>query len=214
VESSAPPPRRLRRDAETNRARILAAAAALMAERGLDVGHNEIARAAGVAVGTVYRRFPDRSSLIDALYRDEVAAVVASARTALDIADPWRGLATFMTETVERLATSPGLRQLSTGSAHGHALGDHARSQIAPVVTELLGRAHRAGVIRPDVTERDLALVPIMIGAVIGSARHVDPDLWRRPLVIVLDGLRATDRELLPGPAPDTSQVGKIIGGD
>lgn len=212
MESSEPPPRPLRRDAEVNRLRILQAAAALMAERGLEVSHNEIARAAQVAVGTVYRRFPDRATLIDALYRDQVEAAVTSARAALAIPDPWRALVTFMTETLERLATSPGLRELSTSRAHGHALGDHARNQIAPVVTELLAHAHQAGVIRLDVTEQDLALVPIMIGAIIRSARHVDPELWRRTLVIVLDGLRALDRDHLPGAAPTSSQVAQIIG--
>lgn len=212
MESRDPPPRPLRRDAEINRRRILAAAGALMAERGLEVSHNEIARAAQVAVGTVYRRFPDRSSLIEALYRDQVAAAVASARAALGIADPWRALVTFMTEILERLATSPGLRELSTSSAHGHALGDHARSQIAPVVTELLARAHQAGAIRRDVTEQDIAMVPLMIGAVISSARHVNPDLWRRTLAVVLDGLRALDRGPLPGTPPTSSEVLQIIG--
>ena len=88
------------------------------------------------------------------------------------------------------------------------ALGAYARTHIAPVVAELLARAHSAGVVRRDVTEQDLALVPIMIGAVIQSARSTDPQLWRRTLTIVLDGLRSVHAEPLPGSPPDSSQLG------
>jgi AcrR family transcriptional regulator len=205
--------RPLRRDAERNRRRILAAAADLIAEQGLGVSHDQIAQAAGVAVGTVYRRFPDKSSLIEALFRDQVDAVVAAARAALQIGDPWSALTTFMTEILQMYAANRGLRELSSGSAHGLALASHARAQIAPVVTELLARAHASHVVRSDVTEQDLALVPIMIGAVIHSARTVDPQLWRRTLTIVLDGLRATNDDPLPGRPLDSGQLARLISG-
>jgi AcrR family transcriptional regulator len=76
---------RFRRDAERNRQRILAAAAGLISEQGLGVSHDQIAQAADVAVGTVYRRFPDKASLVEALFADQVDAVVAAARAALQI---------------------------------------------------------------------------------------------------------------------------------
>ena len=205
--------RPLRRDAERNRQRILAAAADLIAERGLGVSHDQIAKAADVAVGTVYRRFPEKSSLIEALYRDQVDAVVSSARAALEIADPWLALVTFMTEILQFQAGNRGLRELSSGAPDSIALATHARTQIAPIVARLLQRAHEAGAVRPDVTEQDLALVPIMIGAVIHSARHVDPGLWRRALTIVLDGLRPGHATPLPGTVPDSSQLARIISG-
>ena len=203
--------RPLRRDAERNRQRILAAAAALIAEHGLTVSHDQIARAADVAVGTVYRRFPTKPSLIQALYTDQVHAVVTSARAALQITDPWQGLVTFMTTIMQFQAENRGLRELSNGAPDGLALAAYARTQIAPVVTELLTRARQAGAVRPDVTEQDLALVPIMIGAVIHSARHVDPQLWHRALAIVLDGLRPEHAAPLPGAAPDSTQLARII---
>jgi AcrR family transcriptional regulator len=211
VTSDRPVGRPLRRDAERNRQRILAAAASLIAEHGLGVSHDQIARAAEVAVGTVYRRFPDKSSLVEALFSDQVNAVVASAHAALEIADPWTALATFMTDILEMQARSRGLRELSSGSAHGFALASYARAQIAPIVTELLGRAHDAAVVRSDVAEQDLALVPLMIGAVIHSARTVDPELWRRTLAVVLDGLRSVHDDPLPGTPPDSSQLARII---
>lgn len=203
--------RPLRRDAERNRQRILAAAADLIAEHGLSVSHDQIARAADVAVGTVYRRFPEKSSLVEALYRDQVEAVVASARTALQITDPWQALATFMTQILQFQAQNRGLQELSSGAPDGLALATYARTQIAPVVTELLARAHQAGVIRPDLTEPDLALVPLMVGAIIQRARNIDPGLWRRTLVIVLDGLRSEHQIPLPGTAPGSAQLARII---
>jgi AcrR family transcriptional regulator len=208
-----PRDRPLRRDAERNRQRILTAAASLIAEHGLGVSHDQIAQAAEVAVGTVYRRFPEKSALIEALFSEQVDAVAASARAALEITDPWQALVTFMTEILQFQAGNRGLRELSTGSAHGRALASYARTQIAPVVTELLARAHNAGVVRSDVTEQDLALVPIMIGAIIHSARAVDPELWRRTLAIVLDGLRPAHQDRLPGTAPSGSQLARIISG-
>src|SRR3954463_3970799 len=82
----------LRRDAERNRLRILAAANALVAEVGLDVTHNDIARAAEVGVGTVYRRFPDRQELINELFNERVDRIIALVDAALEIDDPWQGL--------------------------------------------------------------------------------------------------------------------------
>jgi AcrR family transcriptional regulator len=90
------PTRPLRRDAERNRQRILAAAGELFAERGLSVTLDDIARHAGVGVGTVYRRFPDKNELIDALFEDRLKALCAAAEAALASDDPWDGLVLFL----------------------------------------------------------------------------------------------------------------------
>src|SRR5687767_9677648 len=87
--------RPLRADAERNRQRIVAAAAALFAERGVDVSMDDIAAAAGVGIGTIYRRFPDREALIEALFEDKIARMAAMARGALEIEDPWEAFETF-----------------------------------------------------------------------------------------------------------------------
>src|ERR1700730_5924231 len=88
--------RPLRRDAERNRQRILAAAAEVFTERGLDATLDDVARAAGVGVGTVYRRFPDKDSLVSELFRDRIDALVTVAEEACESADPWRGLVDFL----------------------------------------------------------------------------------------------------------------------
>jgi AcrR family transcriptional regulator len=81
-------PRPLRRDAEQNRQRILAAAREVYSERGLDVTLDDIARHAGVGVGTVYRRFPGKEALIDALFEDKVNSLLSLAEEALANLDP------------------------------------------------------------------------------------------------------------------------------
>src|SRR5215217_2448988 len=88
--------RPLRADAERNRSRILADAAEAFAERGLDVSLDDIAAHAGVGVGTVYRRLPDKDALIDALFEAKIDAAVALADAALQVEEPWEGLGTFI----------------------------------------------------------------------------------------------------------------------
>lgn len=203
----------MRRDAERNRQRILAAASTLIAERGLEVSHDQIAQAADVAVGTVYRRFPDKESLVWALFAGQVDAAASSARRALEVEDPWQALTGFLAEVLGALSGSRGLRELSAGSSHGRALAAYAREQIAPAVTELVRRGHAAGVLREEVTEQDLAMIPVMVGAVIRATADVRPEQWRRMLAIVLDGLRSGHPRPLPGQALNDPQVEQIIGG-
>src|SRR5437764_10570760 len=88
--------RPLRKDAERNRQRILDAAAELFAQRGLGVTLNDIAHHAGVGVGTVYRRFPDKADLIDGLFEQRIGSIVEIADEALADPDPWRGLTSFI----------------------------------------------------------------------------------------------------------------------
>jgi AcrR family transcriptional regulator len=93
--------RPLRRDAERNRERILQAAAELFTERGLDVTLNDIAHHAGVGVGTVYRRFPDKETLIDALFEVRLAQIVALAEAQSRVEDPWEALSGFLERALE-----------------------------------------------------------------------------------------------------------------
>ena len=88
--------RPLRRDAERNRQRILAAAAEVFTERGLDATLDEVARAANVGVGTVYRRFPDKETLVAELFQDRIDGMVAVAEQALAAPDPWQALVSYL----------------------------------------------------------------------------------------------------------------------
>jgi AcrR family transcriptional regulator len=185
------PPRPLRRDAERNRQRILLAARAAFAERGLEVTLDEIAQRAGVGVGTVYRRYANKDELIDELYEDIVAELAAVAETALAQNDPWKGLAGFLEQSLAMQASNRALKDIVPGgSQRGRERVARARERVAPLVSELFERAKQSGRLRPDVTETDMAKIVMMLGAVIDSTRTTEPDAWRRYLGIVLDGLR------------------------
>ena len=146
--------RPLRRDAERNRQRILAAAAEVFTERGLDATLDEVARAAGVGVGTVYRRFPDKEALVEELFRDRIDALVTVAEQACTDPDPWQGLVSYL-----ELATATWPATSACGSCMMFATYDrdrvcYARDQMRPVVARLVERAQASGRPAPGLRAR------------------------------------------------------------
>jgi AcrR family transcriptional regulator len=200
-----------RRDARRNRQRIVDAALQLVSDRGLGVSHEQITEAADLAVGTVYRHFPDRDVLIQEALAGHVDAVVSHALAAETIEDPWEALVVFMQTGLESRVRNQGLHELVTAAGGGLDLAVHSRKRIAPVAARIVARCHEAGALRPEVTVYDLALVPMMIGALGHSARTVDPGLWRRHLMIFLDGLRYAGAPL-PGRPPSARVVDAVTG--
>ncbi len=204
----------LRRDAELNRHEILEAARRLIAERGLGVSYVQIAREAGVGVGTVYRRFPNRDNLLHELYNDRVDAVVAIAEEALAVEDPWLGLCQFMERDFELQMTDRGLREFQLGRADSISLRRLAGFRITPLVTALVERARSAGQLRPEIGNGDIALIISMVGALMDASIDVAPDLWRRYLAMVLDGIQLGNRRNdLPGVSPERPEVEQILAG-
>jgi AcrR family transcriptional regulator len=201
----------LRRDAERNRQRILEAARDGFAERGLGITLDEIARLAGVGVGTVYRRFPNKELLLDALFEERIGEVVALAEDAVADEDAWRGLASFLEGAVGLLASDRGLRELVLGSTYSPERVVHARTRIKPQVDQLVARAQAQGTLRPDVGPSDFPLLMMMLDAVVATTRDVDPRSWRRALGIVLDGLRAPGTASLPGAPLEVPQLERAI---
>jgi AcrR family transcriptional regulator len=205
-------PKQLRADAERNRQRILDAAAELFAQRGLAVTLNDIAHHAGVGVGTVYRRFPDKKQLIDGLFEQALEDMEALMKTAVADPDPWHGLSGFLEQALELQAGDRGLKDLISSSPDGLERVDRIRSRLMPLGFELVRRAQEAGQLRPDIAPQDLPLIQLMIVMVIDAARDVDPGLWRRYLQIILRGLSAHPEDLEPlSPGPvaieDVSRV-------
>jgi AcrR family transcriptional regulator len=198
--SPTPPstPRPLRRDAELNRQRILEAAQTAFAEEGLGVTLDEIARRAGVGVGTVYRRFADKEQLIDALFEDQLTAFAQLAEGCLAAADPWEGLVRFMELATQQHARDRGFKEVALSGTHGHDRVARARERMIPLVSQLVQRAQADGSLRPDLVPTDLPLVQLMLGSLSECTRDVDPEVWRRFLVLLTDGMR-TRRD---GPTP------------
>lgn len=204
----------LRRDAERNRRRILATARKLIAERGLGVGYEEIAQEADVGVGTVYRRFPTRDGLFHELFYDRVDAVVRIAEEALAVEDPWEGLCQFMRRDFELQSSDRGLREFMLGRTDSTELGQRSRERIEPLVTELVERAQAAGRLRADVGQSDIAIILAMLGGLMDASVHVEPDLWRRYLAMVLDGIqRGSRHDEIPGKPPDQPELDQILAG-
>ena len=199
--------RPLRQDAERNRRRIVSAARDAFAEAGLDASMDEVARRAGVGIGTVYRRFPDKEALIDAVFEDALRNLVAIAREALDDADAWRGFRTYVERAMELNARNCGLHAVLGSREHGRERLDAARARMRPLVGKLVQRAQEQGALRPDFSPRDLPLLFAATGRVVELTREVDPDVWRRLLGLVLDGLRADAATPLPHPPLRPSQL-------
>jgi AcrR family transcriptional regulator len=194
----------LRADAERNRQRLLAAAKELFAARGLDVTLDEIARHAGVGTGTAYRRFANKDALIDALMVDRVGELAAIAREGLAEPDPGVALTSFFERALALMAADRGLTEVLFSPGRGRERVAHARGAIAPVVGELVERAVAAGAVRSDIAMTDVPVINFMLYTVVDFAREVEPELYKRYLRIVLDGLRPRD-DLDPLPAPALS---------
>ncbi len=199
------PERPLRKDAERNRRRILQAAAEVFTERGLEATLDDVARHAGVGVGTVYRRFPDKAALADALFEERIDILVDLATEAYGADDPWQGLAGFMEAAAEMLSTDKGLRQILMFAPYGHKRVNYARSRMRPAVGKLVERAQAAGQVRPDLGATDIPVLEFMLGATAEYARDVRPDLWRRYLALMLDALRPSRTGFTELPVPELS---------
>jgi AcrR family transcriptional regulator len=205
--------RPLRRDAERNRQRILAAAAEVFSERGLDATLDEVARAAGVGVGTVYRRFPDKDSLVQELFRDRIDNLVTVAEQACAAADPWQGLVSYLEFAVAAMAADLGLRQMMTFATYGRDQVCYARERMRPVIVALVERAQSSGGLRRDVEATDVKLIIFMLASVAEYAATVRPDIWRRYLALLLDGLRPSRETTseLPVRAPDVLDLEGVM---
>ncbi|MBB5933206.1 TetR/AcrR family transcriptional regulator [Streptomyces zagrosensis] len=182
------PPRRRkpRADAERNRARVLNAARDLFTARGEDVQMPEVARAAGVGVGTVYRHFPSRAALIEAAGEQRHADIVEFGRTAcLPCPDAADGLTRYIAYIGEVLATDRGLTASIEATLGSARPAGAAAERTEAIAAELIARARAQGVIRPDVEVADLSMIVCGLAAII---RNGTGD-WRRYVQITMAGL-------------------------
>ena len=185
VPSIAASARPLRADARRNRERILKAARTVFADQGIHSQIDDVAKRAKVGVGTVYRHFPTKEALLDALVREHFEEIAGFAREALDREDAWESFCELMWRAAEHNAQD---------LAFCEAIASSDKSAIIEEVGlirstgELIARAKALGRMRADATQDDVAIMMIGASAVI----RLHPDAWRRYMTLILDGLRAS----------------------
>ena len=191
--------RPMRKDAARNRALLIAAGRDVFAKRGLDASLDDIARQAGVGVGTAYRHFDNKFALAEAIMHEAVDDVVSAADRALDNDDPWAGLVGFLEAVLEVQTADRGLREVLMGVHEAHeAKSSAVQERLLGRVERLLDRARQAGVVRPDAVASDLGAVIAMLCLVADLGGDLAPDLWRRYMPTLLSALRP-DGPPLPG---------------
>jgi AcrR family transcriptional regulator len=196
--------RGMRADARRNRERLLAAARDVLVDQGPDAPLDAIAAAAGVGIGTLYRRFPDRRAVVRAVVLDVLGRAAEEARLALaEERDAFQALARYLHRALD-------LRI----SAVMPALLDHMPPDDEEIVSirtyswglfqQLVVQAHAAGTLRPDVTFADIGLLLVRLARPLPGPipRDLDNRLAHRHLELLLDGLRA-DRAAPAAPLPE-----------
>ena len=182
--------RPLRADAERNRRRILDAAREVFAAHGAEAGVDEIARTAGVGVGTLYRRFPTKEELLGAVVRDRIDALIEHVERVIVADDPWDAFAAAMEVVAERVGRDRAVYDLLQAQPRLRSELGEERKRLRAVLGAVLARAQAAGVVRDDVVAADLPSLAAVAVRLPAWRLERQPGLWKRYLGVVLDGLR------------------------
>ena len=190
--------RPMRADGRRNRQRVLDAAGALLAERGLKVQIEEIAQRAGVGVGTVCRNFSTKEALIDAVLAGMCEEMLEQARSAQADPDAGRAFSTFVANVAEFQGRHRVLAEEMSTTVDMPTGAVKIKRALRHAVEDLVARAQQAGALRADIGPADMAMLFAGIGHAAALA-GVDPVLRQRYLTVVLDGLRPIQPTPLPG---------------
>jgi AcrR family transcriptional regulator len=191
------PERALRADAARNRVRILEAAEAVFAREGLTASMGDIAEAAGVGVGTLYRRFESKSALVDAIFRhrlDDLESLVDQARTQ---PSAWEGLTAVLRLYVAALTRNRAVLELATEATEPAV--SLLQERIVPALTDLVERAKGEGALREDFAAADIPVLAHAISLIAHTMPVGGPRLAQRHLELLLKGIAATED---PAPVP------------
>ncbi len=185
-------PPALRKDAARNRDKILAAARSSFDEDGVDVGVEVIAQRAGVGVGTLYRRFPTKELLIEAVINEVLERVQSAAESAAEHDSPADGF----TEYIRAVGWLQFEHAGCLTRLWNTATDDVRRQRIAELTRELLAQAQAAGAVRSDLVYEDVIVLFWSLRGVIETTSAVSPDAWLRHLDLLLGALAPSDRPL------------------
>jgi AcrR family transcriptional regulator len=189
--------RTLRADARRNRESVIRAAKRLFAERGLDVQVPDVAKAANVGVGTVYRHFPTKDELIAALVAERFERLGQEAREALEAEDAWEGFSGFIHACARIQFDDRGLCEVM--GSRPEMMETAARAADLPELCDrLVKRAQRSGELRRDLSWEDVPMIACGLGPIIHASVGPAMGRWPRLLEIILDGLRAPGSGKLP----------------
>ena len=206
------PTRPLRRDAQRNRDAIVAAARQVFCDHGLEAPLEEIARRAGVGIATLYRRFPSRVELLDAVLADNLQAHIAAAEQALATDDPWDGFAFYLEQSCRLQAEDRGLNDVMGMRFPRATAVEAAKTRLFELVGQVVDRAQQSGQLRADITMEDLTFLNWANTRILPAVRAAGaPEAWRRHLGLLLDGFRADRAHPLPQPPLSPRQVHRAM---
>ena len=186
------------------------AAREVFAERGFGATLDDIARHAGLGTGTAYRHFPNKGAVAAEVLRDATEQIAADAAEAELVADPWSALVQFFEQVAERQAADRSLYEALTGQGDYEVQGE-IWTRIVESGRRVYERAAQAGVLRSDVVFEDLAAMFALLGPAYVMSQTVHPEVWRRYLALILDGLRAEGSTELPGPPPTAADIPVLL---
>jgi AcrR family transcriptional regulator len=195
--------RPLRGDAAENRERLVISARQVFAEKGLDAGVEEIARVAGVGMGTLYRRFPTKQALVDELVADVRRRLLKVGRRAQRQPDD-RALETLLYDCGRLQARDPSCMQFLWSRSVAEAA---AIDEFLAIVDDVHGRAQAAGRVRADVSVTDVWVALWSLRAILEMTRRHAPGAWRRHVRLLIDGMAAADAGPLTPAGMTTTQA-------
>src|SRR3954471_9852763 len=178
--------RPMRRDAQLNRERILAAAREVYAERGIDVTLDDVAERAGVGIGTVYRKYRNKDALLDELFEERVRELAELAEASSADTDAWTAFVRFLERVTELFAADRSLESFVVSDT-GQQRAARAREVLRPSLERLIRRAKADGRLRRDFRHDDLSVIHAMLAAAVRQSGD-SPDAWRRYFAMMIDG--------------------------
>ena len=205
-----PAPKPLRADAARNRAKLLAAGTELFGSRGLDAPLEEIARRAGVSIGTLYNHFPNREAFWEAIFPARLAALEQLTETALAAPDAWDGFVAYLEGLFALQAEDHGLNDALAQRFRAAGEVEQACNRGFRLAERLIQRARDSGQLRPDFEPEDLVTLIWAMSQVIRESMATAPDAWRRCLAFFLDGLRTGAAHPIEVPPLTQGQLGEV----
>jgi Transcriptional regulator len=189
----------LRADARRNHQAVIGAAKQLFADQGLEAQMPDVAKAAKVGVGTVYRHFPTKDDLIAALAAERFERLAEKAREAIEAEDAWAGFCDFIRFSAQIQADDRGLCEVM-GSRPEVMDASALAVGLDELCDKLVKRAQRSGELRKDLTWEDIPMIACGVGRMTQVEMGPGTGRWPRLVEIILDGLQAPGCSKLPKP--------------